>query len=837
MAVDIETIGVEFDTSGLLKGQRELKNTERAANNTADAADNTGRRFSALSSAASAVAATLATLAVGLLGRQFVQTADAVALMNARLKLAAGGAADFAQAQQEIYRIAQANNVGLNEAATLYTRMADPVKKMGGGVKETAAIVDAFATSLRVSGASSQEASAATLQFAQAMGSGKLAGDEFRSMAETSPRFMKALADGLGVPIGKLKEMAANGELAAGVVGNALIGSLGKLKSEAAGLPDTVGGAFTRIKNDWLLAVDEINKESGLTGGLTDVLEVARKLIPTIKDELAGAFSAVGSFIRRNKETLVEVWEAAAGLLGDVWEIAKGFVGVAAGIVDVLVQTGLVQKSLTAVRYLIAGLRDGVKILGAAFAALGSLILKVVLHPMQLVLTASAKLAGVFDDALATRINGINSRISEFAGAGGRYAKEVVSAFASGDTAFNRLSESLEKTKNATDSANVSAKNTAETYKKLVDPNSENKGNKTTGKTAAQKLAEDAQRFIDKLREEVETFGLAGAALVAYQAKKAGFSQQVQAEAIALAEKIDAMNAEKKAAEEYARLIDRLMGDVGSLRDQTQAQKEYNERLGLSKEAITELDAAKLESMAVDKERLAVMYEISDITGVATHLLREQAATLRERAQLMRQGAVTEAIIEEQRKIAEASQKVWDNFAENVQRNLGDGLYNIMQGNFKGIANGFKAMMDRMVADALAARLSEKMFGAKGTSGGGLFGGILNSVIGWMGFGGSGAAAATGWTSGYDLPSMDGGGFTGNAPRAGGIDGRGGFPAILHPRETVIDHTKPGSKAAAPNVNINQTNNFTLSGPVTRETQMQIAAAAAQGIQRARRNL
>lgn len=204
--------------------------------------------------------------------KQFVQTADAMALLDARLKNAIGTGEDYARAQQDIYKIAQANNLSLQDTATLYTKLHEPVKRLGGSAKETTGIVEAFALSLRLGGANTQEAAAATLQFAQAMGSGKLQGDEFRSMAEASPRFMKALAEGMGVPIESLKEMGSEGKLTADIVGNALVKSLAVLKSESGNLPDTVGGAFQRVKNEATLAAVAMEQATGASGGFAEIL-------------------------------------------------------------------------------------------------------------------------------------------------------------------------------------------------------------------------------------------------------------------------------------------------------------------------------------------------------------------------------------------------------------------------------------------------------------------------------------------------------------------------------------------------------------------------------------
>ena len=135
MTIDISTIGIAVDTGGLERGQKALKDTENAANRTADAADKTSTHFKSLSSAIdlakNAMAAYLSLQTV----RVFVQTADAIALMDARLKLATQSTTEFVQAQKDVFAIAQRNSIGLQETATLYTKLADPIRSMGGTAK------------------------------------------------------------------------------------------------------------------------------------------------------------------------------------------------------------------------------------------------------------------------------------------------------------------------------------------------------------------------------------------------------------------------------------------------------------------------------------------------------------------------------------------------------------------------------------------------------------------------------------------------------------------------------------------------------------------------------
>lgn len=253
----------------------------------------------------------------GYLLKQFAEFADTMTLLDARLKLVTKSTADYMQAQQDLYSISQRNNVGLKETGQLYVRLADPVKRLGGGIKEVSAIVDAFSTSLRISGVSQQEAASATLQFAQAMGSGKLAGDEFRSLAENAPRFMQVLADSLNVPTGALKGMATEGKLTSDVIGNALIKSLGKLQDEAKGLSNTIGGSLSDLRNDTLVTVSAFDRLTGTSGKMADAIQGVSLLVfelgQIFKEDLAANTKSVAGEM--------DAMEATIRILGPAFEV------------------------------------------------------------------------------------------------------------------------------------------------------------------------------------------------------------------------------------------------------------------------------------------------------------------------------------------------------------------------------------------------------------------------------------------------------------------------------------------------------------------------------------
>lgn len=227
--------------------------------------------------------------------RGIANAADSYSLMNARLKLATGSQEEFNTAQAELRRIAEATQTPIESLATLYGRISRPLKEAGRSQGDILKVTEAVATSFRVSGASAEEAENGVIQFAQALGSGALRGDEFNSVAEQAPRLMQALADSLGVPVGALKEMAAQGELTASVVTDALVGQLDTLRAEAASLPETVGGAMTSLSDRWNEAIGQADVQPLIDSINTLADTVSDPTIVSSLVSLAGAITQIGA--------------------------------------------------------------------------------------------------------------------------------------------------------------------------------------------------------------------------------------------------------------------------------------------------------------------------------------------------------------------------------------------------------------------------------------------------------------------------------------------------------------------------------------------------------------
>jgi len=256
--------------------------------------------FSDASSATDKLSQSMSTLAIKALSavagvitvkegiQEFIATTDSFKLLEARIKIVSSEYDNYLDIQKQLTFIANENRVAINSVGQLYAKITPDLNKLGLSTQTVMLITDAFSKSLLIGGASTEEAASATLQFAQAMASGKLQGDEYRSMIENNPRMMRLLRDELGKTSAEIKQMATDGNLTASVISNALIGGLSKLKEEATSIPKTIGGSYQVFKNELGLSTEAIDKASGasniLIGGIELLTETVKKTPQAFKD-------------------------------------------------------------------------------------------------------------------------------------------------------------------------------------------------------------------------------------------------------------------------------------------------------------------------------------------------------------------------------------------------------------------------------------------------------------------------------------------------------------------------------------------------------------------------
>jgi tape measure domain-containing protein len=254
---------VTLDTAQMIDGSRKVqRETERLET-----------RFNA-------VAAAVAVLAAAMAAVKLAALADEFRLLGARVEVAAGSIEGGAAAMDALADISRRTQSSLAGNIEVFTRLNQSIKQMGGTQADTLQLTELLAKAIKVSGASAVEAKSAMLQFGQALGSGKLAGDELRSLLETAPYLMRQLADGLGVPVGALRKMGEEGKLTADVVTNALSKAATQIDADFKKFPQTIESAMVVARDQAALAAlkfDELSGSSailaGAAKGLGDVLE------------------------------------------------------------------------------------------------------------------------------------------------------------------------------------------------------------------------------------------------------------------------------------------------------------------------------------------------------------------------------------------------------------------------------------------------------------------------------------------------------------------------------------------------------------------------------------
>ncbi|MGI1274024.1 tape measure protein, partial [Enterobacter kobei] len=222
-----------------------------------------------------------------------ISLADEWSSVNARLKQASQSSDDFTESQRALMDISQRTGTAFSDNASLFARSAASMREYGYSSQQVLDVTEAISTGLKLSGASTAEASSVITQFSQALAQGVLRGEEFNSVNENGDRVIRALAAGMGVARKDLKAMADQGMLTADKFVPALISQLGTMRGEFEAMPQTVSAATTKVENAFMAWVGGANEATGATSALVAVLNTVSDNIDTVATA-AGALAAIG---------------------------------------------------------------------------------------------------------------------------------------------------------------------------------------------------------------------------------------------------------------------------------------------------------------------------------------------------------------------------------------------------------------------------------------------------------------------------------------------------------------------------------------------------------------
>lgn len=275
-----------------------------------------------------AVAAYVSIQSVG----KALNISDELVQTTSRLNMMNDGVQTTAELVNMVYAAAQDARGSFSQMADVVARFGNNAKDAFSSSEEVVAFADLIQKQMTIAGASTQEAANAELQLSQALGSGVLRGDELNSIFEQAPNLIQNIADYLDVPIGKIREMAADGELSADVVKAAIFSAADDINSKFNEMPMTWGQMWQSMQNTALIAFQPVLQR------LNDLANSE-----AFQTFIQGAIEAMATLAN----ILLNVFEVAASVgafIGDNWSIIAPIIyGVIAALAVYAAYLGIVK--------------------------------------------------------------------------------------------------------------------------------------------------------------------------------------------------------------------------------------------------------------------------------------------------------------------------------------------------------------------------------------------------------------------------------------------------------------------------------------------------------------
>lgn len=180
-----------------------------------------------------------------------------------RLKLVTNNQSELNKATEDTFRIAQKTYSAWDSVLQVYQRFSDNAKTLNLTMDDTARLTETVSKAVAISGASAQAADAALVQFGQALASGTLRGEELNSVMEQTPALAKAIAQGMGITVGELRSVAAEGKITSQEIVKALRNVEKDVDALFAKTDITIGQSLTLLNNEITKFVGESGKSSG----------------------------------------------------------------------------------------------------------------------------------------------------------------------------------------------------------------------------------------------------------------------------------------------------------------------------------------------------------------------------------------------------------------------------------------------------------------------------------------------------------------------------------------------------------------------------------------------
>ena len=337
----MQNMDVSAANDAYLRLSQTVGNTERYIRDNVDEQERFNQEISAGTQQANELTNTIKRAVAAYVSIQSVGKAlnisDELVQTTSRLNMMNDGVQTTAELVNMVYAAAQDARGSFSQMADVVARFGNNAKDAFSSSEEVVAFADLIQKQMTIAGASTQEAANAELQLSQALGSGVLRGDELNSIFEQAPNLIQNIADYLDVPIGKIREMAADGELSADVVKAAIFSAADDINSKFNEMPMTWGQIWQSMQNTALIAFQPVLQR------LNDLANSE-----AFQTFIQGAIEAMATLAN----ILLNVFEVAASVgafIGDNWSIIAPIIyGVIAALGAYLAIMGIV-NAITAI--------------------------------------------------------------------------------------------------------------------------------------------------------------------------------------------------------------------------------------------------------------------------------------------------------------------------------------------------------------------------------------------------------------------------------------------------------------------------------------------------------
>lgn len=327
--------------------------------------------------------------------KSLLDTADAMQSINSQVRQVTSSETEYLSVQRQLLEVANNTRASLESTSSLYVSTSRALKDYGYTQQEILQFTEATNNAMTIGGVQAEQQAAALLQLSQALGSGVLQGDEFKSIAEAAPILLDTIAEYMGKSRAEIKKLGSEGELTADVLFKAISGASEKFGEQAAKMPMTMGQALTVFSNNWQSMISRLLNDSGAMSGIASIIKMIADNLNLVVPIMAGFAVAVTA--------------ATAQVIGlNVAMLANPF--------------GLIAVAIGAVIGLIAQFGDQIDIFGGGWSNL--------LDVIQAVWQAITETIGAAIEEIKAWFGGVTDWLNENVGGWSALFSRVMSAIA-----------------------------------------------------------------------------------------------------------------------------------------------------------------------------------------------------------------------------------------------------------------------------------------------------------------------------------------------------------------------------------------------------------------------